>query len=64
MVVAVSSTAPSAFSELTEACDECDRETVHEVAVELRQENPDSTFSTEPSRVTECNVCGATEECD
>jgi hypothetical protein len=49
-----------AFSEITEECDECDRETVHEIAVELRTENPDSTFSREPYRVTECTICGAT----
>ena len=51
-----------AFSELTEECVTCERETPHEVAVEIRTENPDSSFSREPYRVTECTVCGATEE--
>jgi len=60
----MSSTADTAgaFSELTEECADCERETVHEVAVEIRTENPDSSFSREPYRVTECDVCGATEE--
>lgn len=51
-----------AFSELTEECLDCERETPHAVAVELRTENPDSQFSREPYRVTECSACGATEE--
>ncbi|WP_276298823.1 hypothetical protein [Halorussus lipolyticus] len=54
--------AAGAFSELTEECPDCERETPHAVAVELRTENPDSSFSREPYRVTECSVCGATEE--
>nr|WP_128478619.1 hypothetical protein [Halorussus pelagicus] len=53
---------PAAYSELTEECAECERETAHEVAVEIRTENPDSRASREPYRVTECGVCGATEE--
>jgi hypothetical protein len=52
----------SDFSEVSEECGECDRETVHEVSVEIRTENPDSTFSREPYRIAECNVCGGTEE--
>lgn len=47
------------FDEVTEECDGCERETTHTVTVELRQENPDSTFSTEPYRVSECTVCGS-----
>jgi len=58
----VSSTADRspAFSEVAEECDDCERETAHDVAVELRTENPDSSFSREPYRVAECSVCGAT----
>lgn len=52
----------SACSKISEECADCERETTHEVAVELRTENPDSTFSREPYRITECNVCGTTEE--
>ena len=47
---------------MTEECERCARETVHEVAIEMRTENPDSPFSREPYRIAECNVCGATEE--
>lgn len=49
-----------AFSEVSEECPSCERETCHEITVELRTENPDSTFSREPYRVAECSVCGAT----
>ena len=52
----------SRFSEITEECERCARETVHIVAIEMRTENPDSPFSREPYRIAECNVCGATEE--
>lgn len=53
------------FSTVTEECDDCKRETDHEVTVEMRTENPDSdnaTFSREPYRISECQTCGATEE--
>lgn len=53
------------FSNVTEECGDCERETVHEISVELRTENPDSvyaTFSREPYRIAECDVCGATSE--
>lgn len=59
------SDASPAFSEVTEECDECDRETVHEISVELRTESPESenaTFSREPYRIAECNVCGHSSE--
>ncbi|MFC4449808.1 hypothetical protein [Halorussus aquaticus] len=48
---------PAASTETAEDCEECGRETVHAVTVELRAENPDSTFSREPYRVSECTVC-------
>ena len=50
------------FSEFSEECDGCERETVHEITIQVRTENPDSPFSREPYRVAECTVCGATEE--
>ena len=55
----------SAFSEVSEECDDCDRETIHEVRVELRTESEkrkNAEFSREPYRVAECQVCGETEE--
>lgn len=52
----------SAFGELTEECDDCERETLHEVSIELRTENPEFVTSREPYRVTECRECGEVEE--
>ena len=49
-------------SEFDEECDDCGRETPHEVRVEVQSENPESSFSREPYRVAECQVCGETEE--
>lgn len=51
---------PSLTADRVEECADCERETDHEVQVEIRTENPDSTFSREPYRVTECQTCGAT----
>ena len=51
-------TAAGTFQSIVEACDDCERETPHEVAVELRTETPGSSFSREPYRVSECIVCG------
>lgn len=53
-----------AFSSVSEECDECGRETSHEVDVELRTENPEAdnpAHSREPYRVTECEVCETVE---
>ena len=52
-----------AFSAVVEECDDCDRETTHEISIKMRTENPDSEnaeFSREPYRVAECTVCGDT----
>jgi len=42
-------------------CDDCERETPHEVHIEKRAENPESEMasaSRQPYRVTECQNCG------
>ena len=47
---------------LTEHCDDCDLETLHEVSVQLRTESgkeENAEFSREPYRVAECQGCGA-----
>lgn len=50
---------------MDEYCETCDRETHHEVAIEIREEAPADTpddraaFSREPYRVTTCTACGA-----
>lgn len=51
------------FQAITESCEECDRETAHEVSVQIRtesQKRENAEFSREPYRVSECTVCGAT----
>lgn len=49
--------ASRSFQSIIEECDDCERETPHEVSVQLRTENPESSFSREPYRVSECTVC-------
>jgi formate dehydrogenase assembly factor FdhD len=49
------------IDELQEDCEDCDRRTPHEVSIEMRtesQHSPNSAFSREPYRVSECTVCG------
>ena len=56
-----STRAPSSFSTIAEDCEDCDRETPHEVAIEMRTESAkaeNAEFSREPYRVSECTVCG------
>lgn len=51
------------FQAISESCDECGRETPHEVSVQIRTESKkreNAEFSREPYRVTECQVCGET----
>lgn len=51
------------FQAITEACNECQRETPHEVRVQIRtesQKRENAEFSREPYRVTECELCGET----
>ncbi|AGB15395.1 hypothetical protein Halru_0769 [Halovivax ruber XH-70] len=54
-------TTDDAFDGLTEHCQECDLDTLHEVSVQLRTESSkaeNAAFSREPYRVTECQRCG------
>ena len=47
--------------ELTEHCPGCDRNTPHEVAIEILEESATSKhaeYSREPYRVTTCRRCG------
>lgn len=47
---------------MTEHCDDCDSDTLHEVSVQIRTEShsPDNAeYSREPYRVRECQRCGA-----
>ena len=46
---------------MTEPCETCDRETSHDVSVELRTESEkrqNAEFSREPYRVAACRICG------
>jgi hypothetical protein len=46
---------------MTEECAECERETPHEVNIELLTESSkveNAEFSREPYRVSACRVCG------
>jgi hypothetical protein len=48
----------------TEQCDECNRDTAHEVRVELiteSQKEENAHYSREPYRVSECQYCGNRE---
>ena len=54
-------TTDNAFNGLTEYCDDCELETLHEVSVQLRTESrkeENRQFSREPYRVAECQRCG------
>ena len=47
----------------TEPCDECARDTLHSVHIELRTESrkrENAAFSREPYRVATCTHCGET----
>ena len=47
--------------EMVEECDECSRETPHEVSIQLLTESrkeKNAEFSREPYRVTTCRICG------
>lgn len=48
---------------MTEACEDCGRDTHHDVSVEIRTESrkkENAEFSREPYRVATCQVCGST----
>lgn len=51
-----------AFDGMTENCDDCGRETPHDVSVQILTESSspeNAEYSREPYRVSECRVCGA-----
>jgi len=50
---------------MTEDCEECGRETPHDVSVQILTESSiakNAEFSREPYRVSECRVCGVQTE--
>ncbi|AFZ72348.1 DUF7835 family putative zinc beta-ribbon protein [Natronobacterium gregoryi] len=54
-------TTDNSFNGITEYCDECGLETIHEVSVQIRTESvkqENAQFSREPYRVSECQRCG------
>lgn len=54
-------TTDSSFNGMTERCDVCNLDTLHEVTVQIRTESTkreNAQFSREPYRVTECQRCG------
>ena len=54
--------AGSSSATSSEPCQECDRETPHDVHIELvtesRKRNGNEKFSREPYRIATCMVCG------
>ena len=47
---------------MTEECEECRRETPHEVSVQILTESAtpeNAEYSREPYRVSECRICGS-----
>ncbi|NHN47006.1 hypothetical protein G9464_05270 [Halostella sp. JP-L12] len=54
-------TTDDSFDGMTEHCDACDSDTLHEVSVQIRTESlkeENAQFSREPYRVAECQRCG------
>ncbi len=54
-------TTDNSFNGMTEHCEECNLDTLHEVNVQIRTESlkkENAQFSREPYRVTECQRCG------
>jgi hypothetical protein len=54
-------TTRDSFDGLTEECESCETETLHQVSVQMRTESKkeqNAEFSREPYRVTECQRCG------
>ena len=54
-------TTRDSFDGLTEFCDSCETDTLHQVSVQMRTESTKSEnaeFSREPYRVAECQRCG------
>ena len=54
-------TTRDSFDGLTEFCQDCDTDTLHQVSVQIRTESrkaENAEFSREPYRVAECQRCG------
>ncbi|MHC3439429.1 DUF7835 family putative zinc beta-ribbon protein [Natrialbaceae archaeon A-gly3] len=54
-------TTDDSFNGITEYCEDCELETIHEVSVQIRTESlkdENAQFSREPYRVAECQRCG------
>jgi hypothetical protein len=54
-------TTRDSFDGLTEYCEDCDSDTLHQVSVQMRTESTkteNAEFSREPYRVAECQRCG------
>ena len=55
-------TTDNSINGMTEYCEECGFDTLHEVSVQIRTESlkeENAQFSREPYRVAECQRCGA-----
>ncbi|WP_458190786.1 DUF7835 family putative zinc beta-ribbon protein [Haladaptatus sp. NG-WS-4] len=49
------------FQSVTEHCENCNRNTTHQISVEIRTESKETEnvkFSREPYRVALCEICG------
>lgn len=58
--VVIMATRNQGFGDIVELCDNCGRETSHEVSVEIRtesQKQENAEFSREPYRVARCRNC-------
>jgi len=54
-------TTRDSFDGLSEYCDTCESETLHQISVQMRTESTkdeNAQFSREPYRVAECQRCG------
>ncbi len=55
-------TTDNSLSGMTEHCESCNLDTLHEVSIQLRTESlkeENAQFSREPYRVAECQRCGS-----
>jgi hypothetical protein len=55
-------TTDNSFDGMTEHCDSCEMDTLHQVSVQIMTESrkeENSQFSREPYRVAECQRCGS-----
>jgi ribosomal protein L44E len=49
---------------ITEYCDHCESNTLHNITIQIRTESKkaeNASFSREPYRISECNRCGIRE---